>query len=129
MERNIHFGYLFATLGGMIVLVLSELTGVSRLEADVTLGRLILVLIFGQLLGYVMYYAVRYIDRLTAWGPWSLGILYGLVLWVLVLPIASASTIIAPIMTKGAPTIISSLVAFMSYGVVVSNYTMLNIDV
>ncbi|MBO8169840.1 MAG: hypothetical protein H0Z35_11750 [Thermoanaerobacteraceae bacterium] len=128
MERSIHFGNFFATLAGLIVILLGEFSGISRLEVNLTVGRLLVVFLFGQVLGYAHYFVIRYFDRLVAWGPWTLGVIYGLILWVLMLPIASASTLIAPVMAKGMPTIITTLVAFISYGVVVANYSMFTID-
>ncbi|WP_366921993.1 hypothetical protein MFMK1_002419 [Metallumcola ferriviriculae] len=127
MNRSIHVGYFFATLTALAVITLTEIAGFSRLEVAMTPGRLILVLLFGQMLGYLMYYLVQFFEWLQQWGPWSVGIMYGLALWVVVLPIASASTLIAPVMDEGTLSVISTLVAFISYGVVVTNYTMIRL--
>ncbi|MDD4334685.1 MAG: hypothetical protein PHY77_03665 [Desulfotomaculaceae bacterium] len=115
-------GFLIASLVQAGIIMGSEFLGISNLGAKLVFGQLIIHVLVGQAAGFLLMVILQNMQGVAKAGFWLIGIIYGAVIWAILIPInAAQGTINAPWIV-GVSTIIASMVAFMTYGII-SSYT------
>ena len=111
-------GFLVASLVQAGIIWLTETVGLSTLDAKFTLFQLIIHVIAGQIAGYLLLLAYRNIPAIEHYETFLVGLIYGLVVWAALISINSIvlNNINTP-WTQGMYTLISSLIAFIVYGI------------
>ena len=118
MYLKYSLGFLVASLVQAGIIWLTETVGLSTLDAKFTLTQLLIHVIAGQIAGYLLLLAYRNIAALENYGTLFVGLVYGLIVWAVLIPINSVVlNDINPPWTQGTYTLASSLIAFIVFGV------------
>ena len=112
-------GFLVASLVQAGIIWITETLGLSTLDAKFTLSQLLVHVIAGQIAGYILLFAYRNMSALQQYSTLFVGLIYGLIVWAILIPINSVvlNDINAP-WTQGIATLISSLIAFIVFGII-----------
>lgn len=117
MNLKLSTGFLFASVAQAFVIWLTESLGLSALGASLTPMQLLTHIGIGQVAGFILAYLMDWV-RLGDWSVWTIGTVYGVLFWWIGLAIQSAlGTVRAP-WAVGFGTVLSSLVAFIVFGVI-----------
>lgn len=119
-------GFLIASLVQAGIIMVSEFAGLSTLGAKFTFGQIIIHILAGQAAGFLLMVILQIADKAANNSFWTIGAVYGVIVWAILIPINSAQGDITPPWTQGLTTVIASLIAFITYGVI-STYTVKNI--
>ena len=111
-------GFLVASLVQAGIIWLTETAGLSTLDAKFTLTQILIHVLAGQIAGYLLLLAYRNIAGIEKYGTLFVGLIYGLIVWAVLIPINSiVLNDINPPWTQGMYTLVSSLIAFIVFGV------------
>ena len=113
-------GFLIASLVQAATIAASEFFGISTLGAKITFGQLMIHILAGQAVGFLLMVIMQAIKGIAKISFWLVGSVYGTVVWLALVSINSAQGTINTPWTQGASTIITSLLAFVVYGVIVT---------
>lgn len=111
-------GFLIASLIQAGIVLLAEALKISSLNPKVTVMQLVLHILTGQVAGYILLYLMKSAETIRRTGWWVTGFVYGLALWGIVLSINSMRGVVAAPWTRGIPTIVSSMIAFVAFGLI-----------
>jgi len=122
MYLKYSIGFLIASLVQFGIIYLGESMEISRLQAEFTVGELVIHIALGQVAGFILLYGFRKLSFIKNTGYWVAGVLYGTIVWLILTPIqASIGKIDVP-WEQDISTVLVSLIAFIVYGVI-SAYT------
>lgn len=106
-------GFLIASLAQAAVVFAAEALRISSLNPKVPL---LLHILIGQAAGYLLIYIFGRTKIAAGLSILSVGIIYGFVLWVIVMSIASRAGAVNPPWYAGSGTVWASAIAFFAYG-------------
>lgn len=106
-------GFLIASLAQAAVVFAAEALGISSLSPRIPLFLHILI---GQAAGYFLLYVLRSSTIAARLSICGIGIIYGFILWGIVMSIASRAGAVNPPWYAGAGTVWASALAFFAYG-------------
>ena len=121
-------GFLVASIVQAATIMLSEKFHISSLGANIKLTQLLIHILSGQVAGYLLLYIMRNMKAISKNSLWTIGITYGAIVWVVLLSINSAIGKVNAPWKQGFPTVISSLAAFLFFGLIAA-YTIKEADV
>lgn len=122
MTINYSLGFLIASLIQAAIIMLTEKFNVSSLGANVTPTQLLIHILAGQVAGYILLYIFRNFKSINKYNIWTTGIIYGSLVWGILLPLNTILGKVNAPWSQGFPTVLASLLAFFSYGVI-ATYT------
>lgn len=111
-------GFLIASLVQAGIIMTTETLGLSTLGVKLTAMQLLAHILTGQLLGYIFLFIMRKVEVINIINFWTIGSITGIIAWLILLSINSALGKVNPPWTQGYPTILSSLVAFIVFGLI-----------
>lgn len=122
MYLKYSLGFLIASLLQAVIVASTEFLNISSLNANFTISQLIIHILAGQIAGYIILFIMRKVESIGKVNSLLLGIIWGIIVWAIIIPInVSLGKINAP-WSMGAATLIPSIIAFMLYGII-SAYT------
>lgn len=121
-------GFLIASLVQAGIIMFSEFFGISTLGAKFTFGQIIIHVLAGQAAGFLLMVILQFVNEVAKSTVWIIGTVYGVIVWAVLIPINSAQGTINPPWTQGLSTVITTLIAFVTYGIV-STFTVKNIGI
>ncbi|WP_143018593.1 MULTISPECIES: hypothetical protein [unclassified Candidatus Frackibacter] len=116
---NYFIGFLLASLAQAGIVFTGESLNISTLNPKFSLGQLLIHIIVGQIAGWILVYLVNNVKSIASLSKWLIGIIYGFLVWVIVLPIAASQGTITTTWMQGTNLIIS-LTAFLLFGIIVA---------
>jgi hypothetical protein len=126
MYLKYSLGFLVASLVQAGVVALTESMNISSLNVHMTFSQLLIHVIAGQAAGYILLFAMRKIGFIRGASTLPVGIIWGMLVWAIIIPINSAQgKINAP--WSNTATLLSSMIAFILYGII-SAYTIKVVD-
>lgn len=128
MSVKYSIGFLVASVVQAAIIMLSEKFKISFLGANITPIQLLIHILAGQVAGYVLLYIMGKSQAIKINNIWAPGIVYGAIVWVILLSINSMIGKVHAPWTQGSSTVIASLFAFIIYGIIAS-YTIKEVDV
>lgn len=118
MYPKILIGFLIASLSQVVVIFLTESLNISSLGANMTIPQILLHILVGQAAGFLLLFLARRLEFLQRLNFWVMGLIWGLIVWSTIVPIqVSQGKLNAP-WNQDTPTLISSLVVFMLFGII-----------
>lgn len=118
MYWNNSLGFLIASLVQAGIIATSEYLGISTLGAKITFGQLMIHILAGQAVGFLLMVIIQVIRGMANVNLWLLGSVYGTIVWITLVSINSAQGTINAPWTQGVSSVISSLLAFIVYGLI-----------
>lgn len=122
MYLKYSIGFLIASLIQAGTIMLAETLGISSLGAKLTVMQLITHILAGQIAGYVLLYIMRKSEVINKVNIWVIGIIWGIIVWAIILTINSMQGTIKAPWSQGLSSVLSSMIAFIIYSVI-STYT------
>lgn len=122
MHLKYSVGFLIASLVQAGILMLTELLGISTLDAKFTLMQLLTHILAGQVLGYILLFTIRRLEFFNKSNIWVTGIISGLIAWGVLLTINSSLGKVNAPWNEGIATVLSSMIAFIAFGLI-ATYT------
>lgn len=110
-------GFLIASLVQAAIIATSEFLGISTLGARITFGQLIIHILTGQAVGFILMVIMQGVKGIAKMNSLLAGSIYGAIVWAILVSVNSAQGTINAPWTQGTSTIISSLLAFVVYGI------------
>lgn len=127
MKLKYSLGFLIASLVQMGIIIFTESFNISLLGARLTLIQVLNLILLGQFFGYFFLFVLRLIANTESINYLTNGIILGVIVWTIVLPFASFAGQIRAYPQHEITTIITSLSAFLAYGIITS-YTIRKYD-
>lgn len=127
MNSKYSIGFLIASLSQAGIIMATESLGISSLGAKFTIMQILIHIIVGQILGYIIFYLLKNIKSLRTFNVWIMGSVAGLIAWAILLTINSSIGKVKTPWTQGFSTVVSSALAFIVFGVIVT-YTIRKYD-
>ena len=118
MYTKYSIGFLLASLIQAAIVLVSEFLGISTLGAKLTTLQLIIHIFSGQLAGFVLLYVMRKVEIIGEAQTWITGTAFGILVWFVVLTINSMQGKVNAPWTQGLSTILVSIIAFITYGLI-----------
>lgn len=115
-------GFLIASLIQAGIVMATESLGISTLGAKLTAMQLLTHIIVGQIIGYILLYIIRKSKVVSTTNIWGMGSITGFIAWLILLSINSAIGKVNAPWTQGFPTVLSTLIAFIAFGII-ATYT------
>lgn len=113
-------GFLIGSLIQARIVMLAESSGFSKLGANLTLIHFITHILAGQVAGYILLVLTRQLKVLQQLNIILIGAIWGTIIWAIVIPLnASQGKVVIP-WEAGISTVIFSLFAFITFGVIAS---------
>ena len=126
MYLKYSLGFLIASLVQAGVVALTEYMNISSLNVNMTFPQLLIHIIAGQVAGYILLLAMRKIEFIRSAGTLAIGVVWGIIVWAIIIPINSAQgKINAP--WSHTATLLFSIMAFILFGII-SAYTIKMVD-
>ncbi len=122
MYLKYSMGFLIASLFQAGIILATESLGLSTLGAKLTAMQLLTHIIAGQVVGYILLSIIRKLKVVSTAKVWTIGSVTGITAWLILLSINSALGKVNSPWTQGFSTVISSLVAFIAFGII-ATYT------
>lgn len=122
MYLKYSLGFLIASLVQAGIVALTEFLNISSLNVSITIFQLFIHIVAGQIAGYILLFIMRKVETIGNINSLMLGIAWGIIVWAIIIPINASLGKINPPWSSGAATLISSIIAFMLYGII-SAYT------
>jgi len=114
--------FLIASLVQAGIIIGAEMLRLTSLGAKLTIMQLIIHVLAGQLAGFLLFYLMQRLNAIGKADLWIVGIVYGTILWVILLTLNSWRGAVKAPWSLGLPSILISLAAFITYGVI-ATYT------
>jgi len=122
MYLKYSMGFLIASLIQAGIILATESLGLSTLGAKLTAMQLLTHIIAGQVVGYILLSIIRKLEVVSTANVWAIGSITGITAWLILLSINSALGKVKSPWTQGFSTVISSLIAFIAFGII-ATYT------
>jgi uncharacterized membrane protein YagU involved in acid resistance len=122
MKFKYSLGFLMASLLQAGIVMATEALGVSTLGAKLTAMQLLIHILVGQVLGYLLLFIINKFKSIYKTNFLAIGSIYGIITWSILLSINSAIGKVKAPWTQGFSTILSSLIAFIAFGII-ATYT------
>ncbi len=110
--------FLIASIIQGLIVFLGESSGFSQFDIEFTAGRLVHHVLVGQFGGYALLFLSNYIKQLTKFPPFLVGILFGILNWLILILAGTMSGLIQPSWLQFGG-IATTLFAFIVYGTIV----------
>jgi hypothetical protein len=120
-------GFLIASLVQAGIVALTEFFNISSLNVDINALQLLIHIIAGQIAGYVLLFALRKLEFLRNINQMLIGVIWGIIVWAIIIPINAAQGKITGPWSMDIATLLSSVTAFALYGII-SSYTIKIVD-
>lgn len=118
MYLKCSLGFIIGSLIQASIIMFTENVGISNLGVNLTANQFVIHIFTGQLAGFILLLILRKAERIQRLSFTTIGIVYGLILWSIVLPFnASRGKVNLP-WEAGGGTVISSLFVFIVFGVI-----------
>lgn len=124
MYLKYSLGFFIASLVQAGVITFTERFNISILEANLSLVQLIIHILVGQAAGFLFLLAMQRFKYIGDINYFTLGSIFGIIVWLLVIPFVSYTGQISPPWEQGMATVLSSIAAFLAYGII-SAYTII----
>lgn len=109
-------------LGSLVqaaIISIGDWTGYSTFPADLKVWELAIHVGVGQINGYILLTLFRkYRSALERYGGTSLGILYGLVAWGIILSLGTAINFVKSTGWQSGTGMLTTIFAFLAYGII-----------
>lgn len=115
-------GFLIASLIQAVLILTFESLNISNLGAKLTLMQLIIHILAGQVAGFLLLWIMRTVKQIGEANLWVTGIIFGFLVWTILLTINSMQGVVNAPWREGLLTVVSTLFAFIVFGIV-STYT------
>ncbi|SJZ31417.1 hypothetical protein [Selenihalanaerobacter shriftii] len=119
MKINYYFGFLIASLLQAGIVFIGESLNISALNPKFSITQLLIHILVGQVAGWILFYLVNNSESIAAINTWLIGIIYGTLVWAVILPIAASQGTITASWMQGTNLLIS-LTAFLAFGLITS---------
>ena len=120
-------GFLIASLVQAVIIMASEKLGISTLGAKLTAMQLLTHILAGQVVGYILLLAMRMFKTINKANFWVIGIIAGIIAWLVLLSINSSIGKVNAPWNEGISTVLASMIAFITMGII-SSYTIKTTD-
>ncbi len=120
MRANLTFGFITASLVQAGIIMFGEYERITALDAKMTSFQLFTHIIVGLVAGYILYYIIKKIPSIRKIHSFYIGTIYGIILWPIVLGIASTQDKVNSPLLINTTTVLWTLIAFILYGVIVT---------
>lgn len=120
-------GFLIGSLVQAGIILGTESLGLSTLGAKLTPMQLLTHIIAGQVVGYLVLLLMRRSNSIGTASTWAIGSITGITAWLILLTANSALGKVKAPWTQGWSTILFSMLAFLTLGVIVA-YTIKIVD-
>lgn len=120
MYLKYSIGFLIASLIQFGIIYLGEILAITNLQARTTTREFIIHIALGQIAGFLLLYGFRKLNFLKNTSYWVAGVLYGTIVWLVLTPIQAALGKIALPWGQNITTVLVSLIAFITYGIIVA---------
>lgn len=127
MYLKYSLGFIIASLVQAGIVALTEFSNISSLNVDINISQLLIHILVGQIAGYILLFAVRKSEFLRSFDKVILGTLWGIIAWSIIIPMNTAQGKINGPLSMNTATLLSSIAAFILYGII-STYTVKKID-
>ncbi|MHC1685556.1 MAG: hypothetical protein AB6733_21920 [Clostridiaceae bacterium] len=111
-------GFLIASIIQALIIMTTEFLGVSSLGVSFTFKQILTHIIVGQIIGYILLLITRSLKIIITGKFLTMGIIVGVISWVIILSINSILGIINAPWNQGVLAVLSSITAFIAYGVI-----------
>ncbi len=111
-------GFLIGSLIQAGIVMLAENMGISQMGAELTVFQLITHILAGQVAGYFLLFIIRKIESVKKLNTAVIGLIWGTIVWAIVIPINAAQGKVILPWEAGIGTIIASLSAFIFFGII-----------
>jgi hypothetical protein len=111
-------GFLIGSLIQAGIVMLAENSGISHMGAKLTLMQLFTHILAGQIAGYILLFLIRKVKSIQHLNTFVTGAIWGLIVWAIVIPLNAALGKVTLPWEAGAGTVISSLLAFIIFGII-----------
>lgn len=122
MHLKYSVGFLIASLVQAGIIALTEALDISTLGAKLNAMELLIHILSGQVLGYILLFTIRKVEFFNKANIWLTGLIAGGLAWLVLFSINSSLERVNAPWNEGSSTILSSMVAFISFGVI-ATYT------
>jgi len=112
-------GFLIASLVQAAIVMAAEGLNISSLDAKLTPVQLLIHILTGQVVGYLLLVIMRNVKSIARMAAWVLGSAAGTIVWFVTLYVNSQQGKVNAPWNQGLPTILSSLLAFIVFGILV----------
>ena len=109
------------------IVLASEKLGISTLGIVLTPTQFLIHILAGQIFGYLLLFVVRKVKAVRETYPWLSGGIMGVIAWFVLYSFNSAIGAVTVPWTQGLTTILSSLIAYLAFGLIVA-YTIQRIE-
>lgn len=127
MNIKYSLGFAIASIVQAAIIMITEKFNISSLGANITPTQLLIHILAGQVAGYILLYIMRNMETIGKYSLWIIGIIYGTIVWVVLLSINSMIGKVNAPWNQGFSTITASLIAFMTYGIL-ATYAIRQVD-
>src|SRR5699024_3034622 len=110
-------GFMIASIIQAGIIMLTEEVGISQLGATLTITQLVIHILAGQVVGYILLFIIRKVKPIQRLNAFITGAIWGVVIWVILLPLNAAQGNVKLPWEAGIGTVISSLLAFITFGI------------
>ncbi|RDI37549.1 hypothetical protein [Falsibacillus pallidus] len=122
MYLKYSLGFLIGSLIQAGIVMMAEKMGISHMGAKLTFVQLLLHIGAGQIAGYLLLNIIRKAKVLQDLGTFIIGIIWGGIIWAIVIPLNAAQGKVKLPWEAGTSTVISSILAFFVFGII-ATYT------
>lgn len=109
------------------IVLASERLGLSTLGIVLTPTQFLIHIIAGQMFGYLLLVTIRKVKFIREGYAWLSGAIMGVIAWLVLYSFNSAIGAVTVPWTQGLSTILSSLTAYLVFGLIVA-YTIKKIE-
>lgn len=118
MYYKYSIGFLIASLIQAGIVFISEMTGISTLNAPFTFTQLLTHIIVGQVAGFILLFVMNRVEVIAEANIFIVGAIYGTLAWWLLLTINSMLGKVNAPWYQGISAMVSTLLAFIAYGII-----------
>jgi len=122
MFIRLTIGFIIASLIQAAIVMIGENLNITSLDVNLDFLQLVTHIITGIVAGYILYFIIINTEKLENANLYLVGVIYGIILWPIVLGIASLQGKVNNPLNMDAITIIWTMTAFAVYGII-ANYT------
>nr|WP_144920541.1 hypothetical protein [Paenibacillus bovis] len=114
-------GFMIASLIQAAIIAFAEDAGLSHLGAKLTLTQLLIHILAGQVVGYILLFIIRKMNIAQRLNTFVIGVIWGMIVWAGLIPINAAQGKVKLPWEAGIGTVISSVLAFVIFGVIATH--------
>lgn len=121
MHIRYSLGFMIASIIQAGIIMLAEDVGISQLGAKLTITQLIIHILAGQVVGYILLFIIRIAKPIQRLNAFITGAVWGIIIWAILIPLNAVQGKVTLPWEVGIGTVISSLLAFIVFGIFAAN--------